>query len=241
MKPLPWKVGDLSRESGVTVRTLHHYDEIGLLKPAFVTNAGHRMYGQAELQKLQQIRSLQQVGFSLDTIRDILREQRLSALQIVDMHLSTIREELNARNNLLEKLQRLHSQLQAMVDVTVADLLQLLEGMNMLEKYYTPEQLKQLEERKRLVGDDRIQEVQAEWQILISKVRAAMESDTDPRDETVQELAKQWKGLVAEFSGGDPGIEKAAKNFIQNEPQKMQQYENMPTPELFEYIGRAMK
>ncbi len=58
--------------TGVTVRTLHFYDKIGLLKPACVTQAGYRMYGDDELQRLQQILFFRELDFSLDEIKRIL-------------------------------------------------------------------------------------------------------------------------------------------------------------------------
>ena len=60
------KIGELASRTGLTVRTLHHYDEIGLLKPSHRTDSGHRLYTVRDLGRLQQIVSLRQLGFSLD-------------------------------------------------------------------------------------------------------------------------------------------------------------------------------
>ena len=57
------KVGDLARRTGLTVRTLHHYDEIGLLKPSLHTESGHRLYTGRDVARLQQVLSLRQLGF----------------------------------------------------------------------------------------------------------------------------------------------------------------------------------
>lgn len=50
-----WKVGELATEAGLTVRTLHHYDRIGLVHPAGRTNAGHRLYTEADVARLYQV------------------------------------------------------------------------------------------------------------------------------------------------------------------------------------------
>ncbi|MGN7398597.1 MerR family transcriptional regulator [Cytobacillus praedii] len=63
------KVRDLT---GVTVRTLRYYDEIGLLKPASKTEGGHRLYTNEEIKKLQQVQFLKKVGFTLDEIKNML-------------------------------------------------------------------------------------------------------------------------------------------------------------------------
>jgi DNA-binding transcriptional MerR regulator len=71
-----WKVGELAGRTGLTLRTLHHYDRIGLLSPCGRTGsnhgAGHRLYTAADVARLQQILSLKMLGFSLEQIREYL-------------------------------------------------------------------------------------------------------------------------------------------------------------------------
>lgn len=67
-----YSVGQLALLSGVSVRTLHHYDAIGLLKPAFVRPNGYRLYRQAELLRLQEVLFYREVGMSLTEIAELL-------------------------------------------------------------------------------------------------------------------------------------------------------------------------
>jgi DNA-binding transcriptional MerR regulator len=62
------KVGELARWTGLIVRTLHHYDAIGLLKPSLHTEAGYRLYTAGDIARLQQVLSQRQLGFSLDQV-----------------------------------------------------------------------------------------------------------------------------------------------------------------------------
>ncbi len=71
---MSYTVGAASRLAGVTVRTLHHYDEIGLLTPDERTDAGYRRYGEPELDRLQRILFYRELGFGLDQIKDALAE-----------------------------------------------------------------------------------------------------------------------------------------------------------------------
>ena len=64
-------VNEVSKLSGVSVRTLHHYDSIGLLKPASVTEAGYRLYGDAQLERLHLILAFREIGFPLKEIQAI--------------------------------------------------------------------------------------------------------------------------------------------------------------------------
>ncbi len=63
-----WKVGDLAGRTGLSVRTLHHYDEIGLLSPSGRTGLGHRLYSAGDVLRLERIRSLRALGLSLEEI-----------------------------------------------------------------------------------------------------------------------------------------------------------------------------
>ncbi|MBE7176296.1 MAG: MerR family transcriptional regulator [Mucilaginibacter polytrichastri] len=58
--------------AGISVRTLHHYDRIGLLKPGRRTDAGYRLYGQNELLRLQQILFYRELGFALGDIKEMI-------------------------------------------------------------------------------------------------------------------------------------------------------------------------
>jgi DNA-binding transcriptional MerR regulator len=69
---MPYKIKEVSDMVGVTVRTLHHYDRTGLLKPRTVTAAGYRLYSDADLEKLQQILFFKELGFRLQEIKGIL-------------------------------------------------------------------------------------------------------------------------------------------------------------------------
>jgi hypothetical protein len=66
MRPAAWKVGELAKRTGLSVRTLHHYEEIGLLSPSSRTEAGHRLYATDDIVRLQQIKSLCHMAFFLE-------------------------------------------------------------------------------------------------------------------------------------------------------------------------------
>ncbi|MBQ0862230.1 MerR family transcriptional regulator [Streptomyces smyrnaeus] len=72
---MAWSIADVARMSGVTSRTLRHYDEIGLLPPAWIGSNGHRYYEQAELLRLQQILLMRELDVGLREIRAVLDSQ----------------------------------------------------------------------------------------------------------------------------------------------------------------------
>src|SRR5436853_7812296 len=66
---------EFAERAGVTVRTLHHYDRLGLLKPKGRTAAGYRLYGERDLARLQQIVTLKFIGLSLKQIKELLDQR----------------------------------------------------------------------------------------------------------------------------------------------------------------------
>ena len=233
-----WKVGELAKATGLTVRTLHHYDEIGLLSPSHRTAAGHRMYAEGDVQRLQQIVSLRSLGFALDDVRGVLEGRELMPIQIVRMHADRLRQQIRTQQRLVERLDAVAAGLDKAEHVSADELIHLIEETTMFDKYYTPEQLDQLAARREQVGEARIAEVEAEWPRLMAEVRAEMDRGTDPSDPRVQELARRWTGLVREFTGGDPGIARSLNNLYQNE-QSVMGMDVGPMREMGAYIARA--
>ncbi len=108
----------------------------------------------------------------------------------------------------------------------------------MVDKYYTPEQRAEIKERGRQLGDERIRQVEAEWPELIAQVRAEMEQGTDPASERVQALARRWMALVAEFTGGNPEIEKSLRTMYEQEPEVRERASI--DPQMLAYTSRAI-
>ena len=72
---MAWSIAEVARMSGVTSRTLRHYDEIGLLPPAWIGSNGHRYYEEADLLRLQQILLMRELGLGLREIQAVLDSQ----------------------------------------------------------------------------------------------------------------------------------------------------------------------
>jgi DNA-binding transcriptional MerR regulator len=216
-----WKVGELARRTGLSVRTLHYYDEIGLLSPSQRTDAGHRLYTADDVVRLQQIKSLQHLGFTLREVREFLDRPDFPLGRVIELHLSRLKERIELQERLCDLLERVAGRLRSGEEVSsgefVNTVMEVIDMSERLHRYYTPEQLKYLEERGREVGEERIRQAEAEWSELIDQVRAEMEAGTDPSNERVQALARRSMELVNEFTGGDPGIERSLNNMWQQE------------------------
>ncbi len=200
------KVGDLAKQTGLTVRTLHHYDEIGLLRPSLHTESGHRLYTARDVTRLQQVLSLRQLGFSLEEARDCLERPDFSPLEVIGLHVARLRGQIALQQRLCDRLEAIASHLSAAGDVSADDLIRTIEEMTMIENYYTAEQMEYLKKRGEEIGEERMRQVPGDWAELIAQVRVEMENGTDPAAPEVQSLARRWMALINEFTGGDPGI-----------------------------------
>ena len=233
-----WRVGELAKRTGVSVRTLHWYEEIGLMSPSQRSEAGQRLYAAEDLGRLQQIRSLRQLGFSLDEIRDCLGQRQFSPQQVIALHLGRLDQEIALQQRLRARLESIAARYGAAEAVSAEEFIQAIEAMTMMEKYYTKEQLEELEQRKGVLGADAIKAVEQEWPQLLARVRTEMENNTDPADPRVQALAKRWMELLQAFSGGNREIEKSAANMYRSEPGVAQRYGL--DPRMFPYIQKAI-
>jgi DNA-binding transcriptional MerR regulator len=240
------KVGDLARRTGLTVRTLHHYDAIGLLKPSLHTEAGYRLYTTSDIARLQQVLSLRQLGFSLDEVRDCLDRPGFSPLEVIGLHVARLREQIELQRKLCERLETLAVHLRAAGEVSADEFLHTIEEMTMLdsmaEKYFTPEQLQVIKERREQAGEETLRQKQAEWAELIALIRTEMEQGTDPAAAQVQTLARRWQELLDQSTVGDPGIQQAMKRLWEEQGDALaaqfgSEYDSRP---VWDYITRAI-
>jgi hypothetical protein len=109
----------------------------------------------------------------------------------------------------------------------------------MFEKYYTPEQLEQLERRRAQFGDERIKQVEQEWADLYARLRELRRAGVDPGDTEPQALGRRAGELIHMFTGSDPGIAASLQRMYEQEgPVKASR--GMGSAEDFEYLNAIM-
>jgi MerR family transcriptional regulator, thiopeptide resistance regulator len=235
------KVGELARRTGLTIRTLHHYDEIGLLKPSLHTAAGHRLYTAADIARLQQVLSLRQLGFSLEQIRDCLDRPGFSPLEVIRLHIARLREQIELQRRLCAGLEAIAAYFQPAGEVSAERFLQAIEVMTMIENYYTPEQLEYFRKRceeAAAAGQDIARQGTADWAELMAQYTAEMRKGTDPADPRAQALEKRRQALVNAFTRGDPAIEQNLKRLWTEQGDQLSAQFGYD-PRVMEYLGKV--
>ncbi|MGW3865356.1 MerR family transcriptional regulator [Streptomyces sp. NPDC005047] len=103
---MSYSVGQVSTFAGVTVRTLHHYDKAGLLSPSDRSQAGYRLYNEADLVRLQQILFYRELGFPLDEIAAIFKDPQVNPLERLRARQRELNEEIARLQRLAEVAER---------------------------------------------------------------------------------------------------------------------------------------
>lgn len=223
------KVGELAKRTGLTVRTLHWYEEVGLLEPTQRSESGHRLYSEADFRRLAQIKVLRQLGLSLGDIGDCLDRPDYSLERLLQLRIDDLKTQIERERRLCRQLETLAGGLREAKGSSIEVLTQAMEVMTMFERYYTKEQMEQLKQRREtVVGEERIKEVEAQWLELMGLVRAEMEKGTDPADNSLRPLAARWKRLSQEsvqgFTGGDPGLTESLKRMYSEQPNELRDF-----------------
>ncbi|MDB5054232.1 MAG: MerR family transcriptional regulator [Bacilli bacterium] len=233
-----WKVGELAKRTGITVRALHHYDQIGLISPSRYSDTGHRLYSEADIAKLQQIMSLKDLGFALEEIKALIEKPGFKPDEVIRMQLERLNKQIQIQEQLRSRLEGIYELLNAQLEVTAEQFIKLIEVMKMNNKYFTPEQLESLKKRGEQLGPEKIRDVENEWPELLAKVRTELEKGTPPENPEVVQLAKRWKELMDMFSGGDPEIIRAGERFHVENPDNALQFGL--DAQLYKYISQAI-
>jgi DNA-binding transcriptional MerR regulator len=204
-RPQTWTIGDLARLSGVTTRTLRHYDAIGLLRPVGVGAGGRRLYGRDELLRLQQVLVLRELDVDLATVARILDPAGVEDPRRVEL-LRAHHDRLVAERDRFDRLA-----------ATVASTIESLEGghdMAAKDLYEGFDQSRYEAEARERWGDEAVSRSNAAWERLgpagqaafgaenaaISSGLAALMTEGAPvTDDRVQDLVARHHAQIAVF------------------------------------------
>ncbi|WP_183277115.1 MerR family transcriptional regulator [Clostridium fungisolvens] len=233
-----WKVGDLSKLTGLTIRTLHHYDEIGLLCPSFRNDAGHRFYSEGDIIKLHQIMSLKQLEFSLDEIKAFLENPKYNPIDVIEMQLKRLDEEISLKKQLRSDLNELLEVFNSWQRPSLDQFINSIELIRNQKKYFTKEQQIKLKKQYDKLNQNNSSDILNSWSNIISSFQAEMENGTPIDDLKVIKLAKQWQEGINLFTGGDSEIINSAERYYMDNPQAAKG--SGMSGELYEYIKKAL-
>lgn len=199
---MAFTVGELARLTGITVRTLHHYDEIGLVVPSQRTAAGYRLYDDADVIRLQQVLLFRELGLPLDEIAFAI-DQAGSREDLLRQH----------REVLVQKRARIDAMLSALDSALVSlekgrvmqpdDVKQMFEGFDpsryeeeVKQRWGNTEAYKESQRRTRRYGKAEWDQIQGDWQAIYAELATLMKAGTPVTDPAVQALVDKHRAHI---------------------------------------------
>jgi DNA-binding transcriptional MerR regulator len=205
-----YQIQEFAQLAGVTVRALHHYDRLGLLRPRR-TEAGYRQYSDRDLERLEQIVALKFIGIPLREIRGLL-ERNGTTLPVA---LSKQRRALEEKRRLVDRAIGAIREAEAAFragrreTALLKKIIEVIEMQNDTEwtkKYYSEAAQAKIQERHADWTPALQEQVSRQWMDLIADVEAAMAAGESPTSAKGKELGRRWKELVEGFTGGNREI-----------------------------------
>lgn len=245
-----YQASEFAKLSGVTVRTLHHYDRLGLLRPSGRTSSGYRLYADRDFARLQQIVTLKFIGFSLKQIEAILGSDSfdlVEALRLQREVLAEKRRQLDAAVHAIEKVEGLFA---TGDEPEWEDFAKIIEVINMqnnkdwLMSYYSEDARREIEERGKLWTPELQAKTEKDWADLTKEIEEAIAAGEEPAGEEAQSLAARWQALIAGFTGGNAEIASGLQKLWadqQNWPADFKQQARQPfSSEVSDFICKAI-
>jgi len=214
---MTYRVAQFARLGGVTVRTLQYYDRIDLLKPSYVTDAGHRLYEQHDLIRLQQIVTLKWMGFSLSHIKTILDNPAYDLHDSLVIQKQAVDEKIRDLQAASEALARALDALDHTEDPALDTLSTIIRGVSSgdhdtwVREYYNEEAWRGIVTRRFAYTPEQMRQFQQDWADLYEAFEAHL--NDEPDNEAVQALAARMDELIGLFTGGDEKTEAGLARF----------------------------
>jgi MerR family transcriptional regulator, thiopeptide resistance regulator len=232
--------------AGVTVRALHHYDRVGLLRPKQRSRAGYRLYTPPDFARLEQIVVLKFLGIPLKQMRRLLEpDAKLSEV------LQKQREVLLARRLQLDKAIRAISNAERAIQSKkepdwklfqlIVKELEMQKNIEWKGKYFSAEARAKVAARRSQLTSEDLEKANRDWAQLHADIEAA--AGEDPAGPKGQELAARWMKLIEEFTGGDSDILKGLQAMMADRANWPEQAKGglRSTPEGEAFIKKAVE
>lgn len=243
-----YTVKQLAKLAGVSVRTLHHYDQLDLLKPSDRTTAGYRLYGESELLRLQQIMFYKELDLSLERIAEILDDPGFEVLQALRDHQHALEERRRRLSVLLETINKTISKLQGGPIMLTNE--ELYEGFPKGKTYrdeaitkWGRETVENGEQELRKLDKSQLNKMKGELDQIGTDLRALMHLDV--ADRRVQTVIHRHYELIQKFWGNSvcenvPEAYKGLAKLYVDDSRYTQTPEGQADPAYAAYISKAM-
>ena len=242
---MAYTVKKISELSGVTVRTLHFYEEAGLLKPAYYGSNGYRYYEENELLQLQQILFFKELGFSIKQIGKVLGRSDFDQLAALYSHRKALNQERGKIGKLIKTIDGTINHLKGnkkMKDREFFNGFGLLTKGKGHETYFAAEELvlNSLKQPGREVDEAQREQIAKTGNEIYGKVADCMEKGLLPTSDQVQRLIKKHHTFTEQFNDATKEVYVALTELYEEHPEFRKQLDPIH-PKLASFLAIAMK
>lgn len=244
---MAYTVNKLAKLSGVSVRTLHYYDEIGLLKPSYIGNNNYRYYEEAELLMLQQILFFRELGFQLADIQRIIQSRDFDTIAALESHRKILDESLSQTQKLIETIDKTIAHLRGTEPMKLDDI---FEGFSAQKQKFYEDFLVESGVQQEVINKSKAKIkdwTKEQWQVhkqkadkIHEELAAAIDKHLQPSSPEVQKIIKKHYELTTVFWTPTKESYIGLSQFYLSHPDFLKFYEGIH-PKLLEFLVAAMK
>ena len=240
-------VGQVAEQLGVTVRTLHHYDQIGLLSPSARSGAGYRLYTQADLTRMQNVVVYRRLGFPLEEIADLLDDAGPALVEHLQRQRAAVMSRLEEMSSLVTAIDRALEKEMNGVDLTKEEQRELF-GDGFSEEYAAEAQerwgdtdaWRQSQERTARYTKADWEQIKAESEAINAAFVAALEAGAPATSEAAMDAAERARKQIHDrFYDLSPEFHRNLGDMYVSDPRFTKTYEDI-APGLAQYVRDAI-
>lgn len=246
---MKYKVKELAKLSGVSVRTLHWYDKIGLLKPSFHGLNGYRYYVNKQLLILQQILFFRELGFSLNDIQKMLEQTGFDKIKALNVHKSILEKDIDRKRQLIDTINKTIIHLKEKQIMSNEELYHGFDKAKqkeyeqyLVKSYGTKAEELMMESKKRTAKWDKDEwdTVQKEGDILHKDLANAIEAAFAPESDEVQKIIQRHFEIQSRFYTLTKEVYIGLSQLYSEHPD-FKKFFDVYHPKMIEFLGKAIK
>ena len=246
---MSFTVKKLAELSGVSVRTLHWYDEVGLLKPAFIGANGYRYYKEEQLLILQQVLFFKELGFNLNDIQNLMAQKDFDKIRSLHTHKQVLVNDIDRENQLIETIDKTIMHLRGKKGMSSEELYRGFdkdkhkEYEQYIVKYYGTKGEDLLFESKKRTekwGDKEWRQAKDEGDLIHKDLAKAIDSGLSPESEEVQRIIRRHFEMQGKYFDLTKDVYTGLADLYKDHPD-FKKYFDVYHKDMIPFIGKAIK
>ncbi len=233
---MTYTVGELARRTGLTTRTLHHYETLGLL-PAARSASGYRLYDDRSLAQLHAVLAYRYLGLPLKAIAALLADDPPPLRELLRRQAALVEERIAQHERLLLALRRCTTALQDGAPTLDEELLAIITATRLCEESLSPEEHRHIADVRASLTEADVLQIQGETQAIMQALETLRVRGADPASDEALVLARRFTAIRARIVGGDPAFHEKIRHIAAQSPELLRS--QGITPELADYARAA--